>query len=167
MKKMMILTVAAAFVLFSLVPVNNAISDDSGYPSAPEFNLEDLNGNKHTLAAYEGKVIFLNFWATWCPPCRQEIPGFLELYDQYKEDGMVILGISLDQKGESVVSSFAEKFEISYPLIMANQDIMQAYQPGQYIPATIVIDKEGLIRERHVGYLAKEDMEKMFLQLNQ
>lgn len=167
MKKLMILTVTTVFVLFSLLLVNNAMSDDSGYPSAPEFTLEDLNGNTHALADYEGKVIFLNFWATWCPPCRQEIPGFLELYDQYNEDGMVILGISLDRKGESVVSSFAEKYEISYPLIMADQDIMEAYQPGQYIPATIVIDKEGRIRERHVGYLAKEDMEKMFLQLNQ
>ncbi len=167
MKNVLVLLAAAAMVLFSLLFVNNARSDDSDYPQAPEFNLEDLNGNTHTLAEYEGKVIFLNFWATWCPPCRQEIPGFVELYEQYKDDGMVILGISLDQKGEAVVNSFADKTKINYPLTMATQAVMEDYQPGQYIPATIVIDKEGRIRDRHVGYLAKNDMEKLFLQLNQ
>ncbi len=167
MKKVMIFPAAAAIVLFLLLFAGNALSDESGYPPAPDFTLEDLEGNTHTLAGYEGKVVFLNFWATWCPPCRQEIPGFLELYEQYKDDGMVILGISLDQKGEAVVSSFADKINIEYPLIMATQEIMEAYQPGQYIPATIVIDKQGYIHDRHVGYLAKNDMEKLFLQLNQ
>jgi peroxiredoxin len=166
MKHLLILAAAAIFVLFFLLFVGHASSGDSVYPSAPGFVLEDLEGNTHTLDEYKGKVIFLNFWATWCPPCRQEIPGFLELYEQYKDEGMVILGISLDQQGEAAVKSFAGKMDITYPLIMASRDIMEKYQPGQYIPATIVIDKEGRVRDRHVGYFPKTDMEKMFLQLN-
>ncbi len=167
MKNLMIIPVAAAIVVVSFLFINTAEGLESEFPQAPDFILEDLEGNTHTLADYEGRVIFLNFWATWCPPCRQEIPGFMELHEQYKDQGMVILGISLDQKGEKVVKAFAENNDIVYPLALATQEIMDDYQPGQYIPVTITIDKDGRIRDRHVGFMAKNDMEKLFLQLNQ
>ena len=132
--------------------------------AAPEFTLIALDGTEVTLADFKGKVLFLNFWATWCPPCRQEIPGFLEMYDKYKSDGMEILGVSLDRQGPDVVKAFAEKMKITYPLAIANMEIMQAYQPGQYIPATIIIDREGNLHEKHVGYMDKSQVEKMFLE---
>jgi len=133
--------------------------------AAPEFTLIALDGTEVTLRDFEGKVLFLNFWATWCSPCRQEIPGFLEIYDKYKDEGMEILGVSLDRQGSDVVKPFAEKMKITYLLAMANNEIMQAYQPGQYIPATIIIDREGNIHNKHVGYMDKTQVEKMFLEL--
>ena len=133
--------------------------------AAPEFTLIALDGTEVTLRDFEGKVLFLNFWATWCSPCRQEIPGFLEIYDKYKYEGMEILGVSLDRQGPDVIKPFAEKMKITYPLAMANNEIMQAYQPGQYIPATIIIDREGNIQNKHVGYMDKTQVEKMFLEL--
>ncbi len=133
--------------------------------AAPEFTLIALDGTEVTLRDFEGKVLFLNFWATWCSPCRQEIPGFLEIYDKYKDEGMEILGVSLDRQGPDVIKPFAEKMKITYPLAMANNEIMQAYQPGQYIPATIIIDREGNIQNKHVGYMDKTQVEKMFLEL--
>ncbi len=133
--------------------------------AAPEFTLIALDGTEVTLRDFEGKVLFLNFWATWCSPCRQEIPGFLEIYDKYKDEGMEILGVSLDRQGPDVIKPFAEKMKITYPLAMANNEIMQAYQPGQYIPATIIIDREGNIHNKHVGYMDKTQVEKMFLEL--
>jgi len=133
--------------------------------AAPEFTLIALDGTEVTLRDFEGKVLFLNFWATWCSPCRQEIPGFLEIYDKYKDEGMEILGVSLDPQGPDVIKPFAEKMKITYPLAMASNEIMQAYQPGQYIPATIIIDREGNIHNKHVGYMDKTQVEKMFLEL--
>jgi len=133
--------------------------------AAPAFTLIALDGTEVTLRDFEGKVLFLNFWATWCSPCRQEIPGFLEIYDKYKDEGLEILGVSLDRQGSDVVKPFAEKMKITYPLAMANNEIMQAYQPGQYIPATIIIDREGNIHNKHVGYMDKTQVEKMFLEL--
>jgi len=133
--------------------------------AAPEFTLIALDGTEVSLRDFEGKVLFLNFWATWCSPCRQEIPGFLEIYDKYKDEGLEILGVSLDRQGPDVVKPFAEKMKITYPLAMANNEIMQAYQPGQYIPATIIIDREGNIHNKHVGYMDKAQVEKMFLEL--
>jgi len=94
--------------------------------AAPEFTLIALDGTEVALADFKGKVLFLNFWATWCPPCRQEIPGFLEMYDKYKSEGMEILGVSLDRQGTDVVKAFAEKMKITYPLAISNMEIMQA-----------------------------------------
>lgn len=150
----------AVLVLFS-----NAIGAQD-YPNAPDFSLKDLEGEKLSLADFEGKVLFINFWATWCPPCRQEIPGFIEVYEKYKADGMAIIGVSLDRKGAKVVVDFAEKLKITYPLAMADEDIVQDYRPGQYIPSTIVIDREGRIRDKHVGFLDKDALEKLFLEFS-
>jgi cytochrome c biogenesis protein CcmG/thiol:disulfide interchange protein DsbE len=138
---------------------------DTNYPDAPDFSLKDLKGNDVSLSACKGKVIFLNFWATWCPPCRQEIPGFVEAYREYKEKGMAIIGISLDETGPASILKFAESFKINYPLVMATAKIFMDYRPGNLIPATIIIDKKGKIRKRHVGYMDKATLKSYFLKL--
>jgi cytochrome c biogenesis protein CcmG/thiol:disulfide interchange protein DsbE len=158
------LTILSLGILAVVLTFNFLIASANDQ-AAPEFTLIALDGKKVTLTDFEGKVFFLNFWATWCPPCRQEIPGFMEMYDKYKGEGMEILGVSLDRQGTDIVKAFAEKMKITYPLAMANMGIMQAYQPGQYIPATIIIDREGNIHKKHVGYMDKTQVEKMFLEL--
>ena len=116
--------------------------------------------------AYRCKVVFLNFWATWCGPCRQEVPAFIEAYEKFKDQGMEILGVSLDQGGPSVVKKFAAKYKINYPLAMWTTQIIQDYQPCDYIPSTIFIDSQGRIQGKHIGPLTKSDLEKKFLELS-
>jgi peroxiredoxin len=151
----------------SFVPATSAQDD---YVSAPNFKLTDLNGRKISLDDYKGKVLFLNFWATWCPPCRAEIPDFVEAYAEQKANGLEIVGISLDTKGKETVVSFVDKYKINYPVVLesrqATEKIINDYQPGQYIPATIIIDKSGRIRHKEVGAIDKETLLKHFQRLN-
>jgi peroxiredoxin len=114
-------------------------------------------------------VLFLNFWATWCPPCRAEIPDFVEAYAEQKENGLEILGISLDTKGKEAVAAFVEQYKINYPVVLESraktEKIVEDYQPGQFIPTTIIIDKSGRIRHKQVGAVNKETLLKHFRQL--
>lgn len=135
------------------------------YPQAPEFTLEDLNGNKISLSDLKGKVIFLNFWATWCPPCKAEIPHFIEAYKEYKDQGMEIIGISVDKTGAKSVIKFTEKYKINYPVAMYTLDIIKDYRPGNAIPVTIIIGPNGKIRHKKVGYTEKEYLKNWFLKL--
>jgi cytochrome c biogenesis protein CcmG/thiol:disulfide interchange protein DsbE len=164
MKKLGKLFITSALVLFALVLIN-----DSVFPAqpdkAPDFALRDLNGNSVSLNDYQGKVVFLNFWATWCPPCRQEIPGFIKVYDKYKDDGLVILGVAVSDR-ENAVKSFVDRNKINYPIAMGDAKIIEDYEPGQYIPATIVIDRSGNIHHKHVGYMEESQVEEMFQKLS-
>jgi peroxiredoxin len=159
---------AAALMLIgtSSIPATSAQAD---YPSAPNFTLNDLSGKTIKLSDYKGKVLFLNFWATWCPPCRAEIPDFIEAYAEQKANGLEILGISLDTKGKETVAAFVEKYKINYPVVLETrpntEKIINDYQPGQYIPATVIIDKSGRIRHKEVGAIDKETLLKYFQSL--
>ena len=119
---------------------------------APNWDLKDLNGKSVKLSDFKGKVVILDFWATWCPPCRAEIPHFVELQNQYKDKGLVIVGVSLDEGGPAVVSSFVKEQKINYPIVMGNEDVSTAYGNIQAIPTTFVIDTNGNIVGRHEGF---------------
>ncbi len=142
------------------------VVSEEEFKVAPDFTLTDLNGQTLSLADFEGKIIFLNFWATWCPPCRQEIPGFIEIYEKYKNQGLVIIGISVDREGVNKVRQFVQEYKITYPVAMFTDEIIKDYKPGRFIPTTIIIDKQKNIRDKHVGYLDKEKVEDYFLNLN-
>jgi peroxiredoxin len=167
MKKIIWILLPFIFFLFICAKAKKPTSQDTNYPDAPNFVLKDLKGNDVSLSACKGKVIFLNFWATWCPPCRREIPGFVEAYNEYKDKGMAIIGISLDETGRDSVLKFAESFKINYPVVMGTAKIVRDYQPGHFIPATIVIDKNGKIRDKHVGYMDKATLKSYFLKLTE
>ncbi len=132
---------------------------------APAFSLEDLTGNTLELSQFSGKVLVLNFWATWCPPCQTEIPDFVSAYNRLRSKGLALIGVSLDRLSPDELKTFVAENKMSYPVAFATEKIMTDYQPGQYIPATIVIDKKGAIRKRHVGLMQGKDLEKLFFQL--
>ena len=164
MKKLTKLLISLTFILLALVSINNAINASTN-EVAPDFKLTDLDGKSITLADYEGKVVFVNFWATWCPPCRQEIPGFVEVYEKYKDKGFVIVGVAVSDVENKVVD-YVKENKMTYPCAMGTSQIIKDYEPGNAIPATIIIDREGNIHHKHVGYMEKGQVEKMFLELS-
>jgi len=129
---------------------------------APEFSLQDLQGNSLSLSSYKGKVLVLNFWATWCPPCRREIPDFIEAYKDLKAKGLEILGVSVDDLSAEALRDWTQKAGMNYPVALATQKIIQDYEPGEFIPATIVIDRRGRIRYRRSSLMDKETLLRLF-----
>jgi len=132
---------------------------------APNFILKNLQGKDVRLADYKGKVLILNFWATWCPPCRAEIPDFVEAYAANKNKGLEILGLSVDLMTADELRPFVSKAKINYSVALADARIVEDYEPGNYIPTTIIIDKKGVLRHRHVGQMDKDTLVRFFNQL--
>ena len=127
---------------------------------APDFNLRDTRGKYHKLSSYRDKVIILNFWDTWCPPCKAEIPDFVELQKRYKDKGLQIIGIALARQGLDAVKSFMKKYKINYPILLADAKVIQDYGGLQGIPTTFLIDRKGQIFRKYVGYRPREVWER-------
>lgn len=137
-------------------------SVDTSRPSslrAPEFTLTDIHGNDISLSDYEGSIVILNFWATWCGPCRFEIPDLMKLQEAYEGD-IVVIGVSLDYNGPKVVPQFVERLGISYPVVYGNGSIANRYGGIVGIPTTFVIDRKMNVFRRYVGYRPKAVLEK-------
>jgi peroxiredoxin len=166
MKKIAWFLIPISLVLFVLVSADYACAVKEDPPVAPDFALEDLNGSQVTLSAYKGKVLFINFWATWCPPCRAEIPDFIEVYDEYKNKGLEILGVSVDQISPDQVSKFVERYKMNYPVAMATNELFRDYPPPQAIPTTLVIDRDGKIQYKKVGLMSKQELIDLFNQFS-
>jgi peroxiredoxin len=146
-----------------------AKKEDPG-EAAPDFSLEDLSGNTVTLAGSKGRVVLLDFWATWCPPCLMSIPELVGLQQKYREKGLVILGISLDdpeQLTNGDLLDFKKRLEINYTILRADWKVMEDYfgSGDASIPTLFVIDREGRIVEKYVGFrpgLVEESLEDLF-----
>ena len=117
----------------------------------PSFTLKDLDGTEVSLTDFEGKVVVLDLWATWCGPCRVEIPFLVSLYNDYRDEGLVVLGVGLDRGGASVLKPFADEYDVTYPVLVADRAIQAAYQVRS-IPMTLIIGRDGRIAQRHIGF---------------
>jgi cytochrome c biogenesis protein CcmG/thiol:disulfide interchange protein DsbE len=131
--------------------------------SAPDFTLKDIKGKNVKLSSFKGKVIILDFWATWCPPCRAEIPSFVELQKQYQKKGLSIIGIALDDNEK--VKKFAGDYGINYTLLIGSEKVQNQYGGVTAIPTTFVIGKDFKIKKQYVGLIGKEVFEKDILEL--
>jgi thiol-disulfide isomerase/thioredoxin len=127
--------------------------------AAPAWTLKDLDGNSVSLSDFKGKVVVLDIWATWCPPCRAEIPHFIELQNEWKDKGVTIVGMSVDSTGPADVAKFVKDNGMNYPIVMADEKAATAYGADQGIPFTVVIDKNGQVVARHLGLTDKSTFE--------
>jgi len=132
---------------------------------APSFSLKDLTGNMVSLSDFKGKVVILDFWATWCPPCALEIPHFVTLQEQYWAMGFTVLGVAVSSGDAGMVNSFARKYRINYPILMADGQVQKAFGGIRSIPTTFIIDAEGNMRYRYIGYRDKAVFEAAILPL--
>lgn len=149
-------TFAALFLILAL-----SCSVAPAQKKAPNFSFTQADGKTFELAKQNGKVVVINFWATWCGPCRKEIPGFLEVYEQYKSKGLEIVGISLDRTGWQVVRPYIEKTKITYPVVIGDNDVVDAYGGIEAIPTTFFVNRKGELVKSHFGYMSKDDLEQV------
>lgn len=178
--KNLIYTVAFILVVAVFFIVNNSQSEPNQGPYPPnyqenskgsqtkaaEFNLQSTDGKKVKLSDYQGKVIILDFWATWCGPCRMGIPDLVSLKQQYKSKGLEVIGISLDQSNTvDDVIPFMKEFKINYPVVYGGMDVVQAYGNFGSIPTTFIVDKKGMISRSFSGLVEKPVLEDAIKQL--
>ena len=130
----------------NLIPENRA-------PLAPNWTMRDLEGIAHSLSDYRGKVVILDFWDTWSPPCKKEIPGFVKLQEVYGDKGLVVIGTAFARDGIRAVEEFADKWKMNYPVIIIEPGVAESYGGIRSVPTTFVIDREGRARAMHIGYV--------------
>ncbi len=118
---------------------------------APDFSLKSFDGREITLSQLKGKVVLLDFWATWCGPCKESIPHMIQLYKNYRESGFELVGMNIEKGDSETVRRFIASMEIPYPVVMAPENVVNSYRVSG-IPAAFLIDKEGKIRERMLGF---------------
>lgn len=140
-------------------PTRKAVKDDKDRKMAPAFELKDSTGKVVKLADYRGKVVLLDFWATWCGPCAIEIPWFEDFQRKYKDRGFEVLGISMDDDGWKAINPFVAEKKINYRIVLGDDKTGDQYGGVEALPTTFVIDREGRIASVHVGLTGKKDFE--------
>ena len=157
-----------ALTLATLLTVGCTNKEDSNKPSgspAPRFSLKSLQGDTLRLTDFKGKVVLLNFFATWCAPCRQEIPDFVRLYNKFKDKGFEIVGIGLDMEGAAALGPFAKQFRIPYPVLLGTREVVMDYGEIKGVPTSFFIDRNGYIAEQFIGVRPARVLEKTIVEL--
>ncbi len=161
MKKSLFILAAAA-ALIAVIILRHPSSANKEHAAqlkpAPDFSLTDLSGQKLSLSNTRGKVVLLDFWATWCVPCKDEIPHFVEMQNRYGTQGLQVIGISMDDD-EQLARNFGQQFKMNYPVAMGNPQLAEQYGGVLGLPITFTIDRQGRIFSKHIGATAPEVFE--------
>jgi peroxiredoxin len=162
--RVMVVACALAAMGCEMAPAETAATERAAKPAekrnqAPDFELTDSNGRKVKLSDYKGKVVLLNFWATWCGPCKLEIPWFVDFEKRYKDQGFAVLGVSMDEDGWEAVKPYIEDKQVNYRVMVGTDAVGQLYGGVEALPTTFLIDREGKIAATHIGLVMKKDYE--------
>ncbi len=150
------MAVFGRIIVIALVLAPCSVAGQSVRP-APSLSLKDINGRTLRLDNYRGKVVLLNFWATWCPPCRVEIPDLIKLQHDHRGRGLQIIGVTYPPQTRAGVRRFARQFKINYPVALGTKKNKALFYPGGTLPITVIIDREGNVREVIEGILYAEE----------
>jgi cytochrome c biogenesis protein CcmG/thiol:disulfide interchange protein DsbE len=164
MRSLIVRNFAVIVLLILSVSKMNAAPLTAGH-TAPPFVLNQADGKTVRLTSHKGQVVLLNFWATWCAPCRVEMTWFEEFSNTYANRGLVVLGVSLDDGGWKTVQPVLSKLKVSYPIVLGDGKITKSYGMGDLLPVTFLIDRTGKIRTVKVGFGDKVEFEKTIEQL--
>jgi len=137
--------------------VRAAVKSEKDRKAAPDFSLKDANGQTVKLSDYKGKVILLDFWATWCGPCKIEIPWFIEFEQTYKDKGFSVIGVSMDEEGWTVVKPYIQQRKVNYRVLLGTEQVGQLYGGVDSLPTTYLIDRSGRIAAVHIGLESGKD----------
>jgi peroxiredoxin len=146
-------------------PAEFILKDAVGQPT-PEFRLKDANGQTVHPLDYKGKVVLLDFWATWCGPCKIEIPWFEDFERQFKDQGFAVVGVSMDEDGWKAIKPYVQDMKMNYRVLLGNDEVSTAYGGLDSLPTTLLIDRQGKIASVHVGVtMGKEEFKNAIVQL--
>jgi len=134
------------------------VGNVQGVP-APEFTLQALDGSQVKLSDFRGKAVLLNFWATWCPPCKVEMPWFEDLQNQYGKDGLVVLGVAMDDSEPATIAKFANELGVNYQVLLGTDKVSDDYGDVQYLRTTFYIGRDGAMVDKMTGLLDRKDTE--------
>jgi peroxiredoxin len=150
-------------LIFSLIALLLATRVTTLHPThsypAPEFTLSGLDGKPVHLSAFRGKAVVLNFWATWCAPCRKEIPWFIELQREYGPQGLQVIGVSMDEGGKDALQRFIQRMNINYPVLLGDEHVASLYGAAEVLPTTYYISRDGRVLAFVKGVISKQDVE--------
>lgn len=153
--KQFAITLAAATVLLAAACAA-AVKPAKDRKRAPDFSLKDTNGQTVKLSDYKGKVVLLNFWATWCGPCKIEIPWFMEFEQHYKDQGFAVLGVSMDEEGWEVIRPYIERVKVNYRILLGDNVVAAEYGGVDALPTTFMLDRTHRIASIHQGLVGKD-----------
>jgi thiol-disulfide isomerase/thioredoxin len=126
---------------------------------APALSLKDIQGRKISLSKYKGKVVLLNFWATWCPPCRAEMPDLVKMQRQYRKQGLQVIGITYPPEQIAEVRQFVKQLRVNYPIALGTKETKTLFDKTETLPLTLIIDRQGNVVDRIEGILLPEEFE--------
>jgi cytochrome c biogenesis protein CcmG/thiol:disulfide interchange protein DsbE len=155
-----------SFILILVILLGCGKSSEKKNPKPGfDFDLPDLNGKIVSLDDFRGKVVIINFWATWCPPCEEEIPKLNQLHKRYENEALVVIGIALDKDSLNLVEPFVRKKRVGYPTLVGNEQVLRGVKDFSGVPTTLIVDQKGKIQKKFDGSFDKDDLERSLKEL--